>query len=145
MIYRGCLSKIAPIRTRFSLSATNCFFSKVCDKLLAAQASYIDHEEQIVYMVLTDTSTEVDFCINNYLFERGYAKLTDLEGLVDKKLNVSFWFLFVFYLVFNGIADRNNIYDYYTVIVDTPFSIKMWDKNVQPSDSLNISSSFQVF
>lgn len=94
MLYRGCLSKIVPIRSRFSIKASNCFFSKVSEKLLAAQASYIDQDEQIVYMVLTDTSMDEDFCINNYLFERGYAQLSELENFIDKKTNVSFFFVF---------------------------------------------------
>lgn len=94
MAYRGCLSKIVPIRTRFSVSATNCFYSKVSEKLLAGQASYIDFEEQIVYMILTDTTTEKDFCINNHLYDRGFAKLSETDDLINKKTTVSFFFFF---------------------------------------------------
>lgn len=106
MVYRGCLSKVVPIKTRFSKSAVNCFYSKVYDKLLAGQASYIDHEEQIVYMVLNDTSTEEDFCINNHLFERGYGKLSETDDFRNKKITVSFFFLYFFFL----LGDRNFVF-----------------------------------
>lgn len=96
MAYRGCLSKIKPLKTRFDSAATNCFHSKISDKLLVGQASYIDFDEQIVYMILLDTSMETDFCINNYLYERGFAKLTEVAGLSGKKVTVSFILLFLF-------------------------------------------------
>lgn len=89
MIYRGCLSNIKPMQTRFSSSATQCFHSKVSDKLLAGQATYIDFDEQIVYMLLIDTTTDQDFCINNHLFERGFARLTDIEDRFNEKTKVS--------------------------------------------------------
>lgn len=91
MIYRGCLSKLFPVSKRFSFESADCFHSKIYDKLLVGQASYIDFEEQIVYMILTDISTEPHFCLNMYLLERGFGKLTEFDDLLNGPVKVSFY------------------------------------------------------
>lgn len=83
---RGCLSHIRPAGLRWTRDATYSFLDSVYDKLIYAKITEILKDEQVMRLVLTDTSQEEDFQINNSLILKGHAKLHNQQTykLLDK-------------------------------------------------------------